>query len=109
MRLTVGPEQEGERLDALLAPHVGSRSRAQRLVRDGRVLVDGAAARKGQRVRGGPVRARVGHQAVSKVLSTPATSPCPGCGVSTTGMDLDVGVFAPIATASSGTSGLVSG
>jgi 23S rRNA pseudouridine1911/1915/1917 synthase len=53
MRLTVPAEQEGERLDALLAPHVGSRSRAQRLIAAGRVLVDGARARKGHRVRGG--------------------------------------------------------
>jgi 23S rRNA pseudouridine1911/1915/1917 synthase len=53
MRLSVPPEQEGERVDALLAPHVGSRSRAQRLIAAGQVLVDGAGARKGHRVRGG--------------------------------------------------------
>src|SRR5690349_24250687 len=55
MRLRVAPEEEGERLDALLAAHVGSRSRAQRLIAAGQVLVDGAAARKGHRVREGEV------------------------------------------------------
>jgi len=53
MRVVVTPEQEGERLDALLAAHVGSRTRAQRLIAEGRVLVDGAPARKGHRVRAG--------------------------------------------------------
>jgi 23S rRNA pseudouridine1911/1915/1917 synthase len=53
MHLSVPPELEGERLDALLAPHLGSRSRAQRLIAAGRVLVDGAPARKGHRVRAG--------------------------------------------------------
>jgi 23S rRNA pseudouridine1911/1915/1917 synthase len=53
MRFTVPAEQEGERLDALLAPQLGSRSRAQRLIAAGQVLVDGAPARKGHRVRGG--------------------------------------------------------
>jgi 23S rRNA pseudouridine1911/1915/1917 synthase len=40
-------------LDAFLAAPLGSRSQAQRLIAAGRVLVDGAAARKGQRVRAG--------------------------------------------------------
>ena len=40
MRLSVAPEQEGERLDALLAGHLGSRTRAQRLIAAGQVLVD---------------------------------------------------------------------
>jgi 23S rRNA pseudouridine1911/1915/1917 synthase len=55
MRLTVRPDQEGERLDALLAAQAGSRSRAQRLIEAGQVLVDGAPARKGHKVRGGEV------------------------------------------------------
>jgi 23S rRNA pseudouridine1911/1915/1917 synthase len=55
MRVIVPPEDEGERLDALLAAPLGSRSRAQRLIAAGQVLVDGAAARKGHRVRGGEV------------------------------------------------------
>jgi 23S rRNA pseudouridine1911/1915/1917 synthase len=55
MRLTVPADAEGERLDALLGAHVGSRARAQRLIAAGRVLVDGAPARKGHRVRGGEV------------------------------------------------------
>jgi 23S rRNA pseudouridine1911/1915/1917 synthase len=55
VRLSVAPEQEGERLDALLAGHLGSRTRAQRLIAAGQVLVDGAPARKGHKVRGGEV------------------------------------------------------
>ena len=55
MRLSVAPEQEGERLDALLAGHLGSRTRAKRLITAGQVLVDGAPARKGHKVRGGEV------------------------------------------------------
>ena len=53
MRLDVPPERAGERLDALLADPLGSRSQAARLIEAGLVLVDGAVARKGQRVRGG--------------------------------------------------------
>jgi 23S rRNA pseudouridine1911/1915/1917 synthase len=55
VRLSVAPAQEGERLDALLAGHLGSRTRAQRLITAGQVLVDGAPARKGHKVRGGEV------------------------------------------------------
>ncbi len=55
MRLNVAPDQEGERLDALLAGHLGSRTRAQRLITAGQVLVDGAPARKGHKVRAGEV------------------------------------------------------
>lgn len=50
MRLVVPPEAEGERLDVLLAEPLGSRSRAQRLIAAGQVLVDGAAAPKRHRV-----------------------------------------------------------
>jgi 23S rRNA pseudouridine1911/1915/1917 synthase len=53
MRLPVPAEAAGERLDAFLAQPLGSRSRAARLIEAGCVLVDGTAARKGQRVRGG--------------------------------------------------------
>jgi len=51
--LDVPPEAEGERLDAFLAAPLGSRSQAARLIAAGLVLVDGAPARKGIRVRGG--------------------------------------------------------
>ncbi len=47
------PESVGARLDAFLAQPLGSRSHAARLIAAGLVLVDGDAARKGQRVRGG--------------------------------------------------------
>jgi 23S rRNA pseudouridine1911/1915/1917 synthase len=53
MELEVPAQAGGERLDAFLAAPLGSRSQAQRLIAAGRVLVDGAAARKGHRVRGG--------------------------------------------------------
>jgi 23S rRNA pseudouridine1911/1915/1917 synthase len=43
----------GERLDVLLAERLGSRSRAQRLIVAGRVLVNGATVRKNHRVGGG--------------------------------------------------------
>jgi 23S rRNA pseudouridine1911/1915/1917 synthase len=55
VRLTVAAEDEGARLDALLAGHVGSRTRAQRLIDGGQVLVDGAPAPKRHRVRAGEV------------------------------------------------------
>jgi 23S rRNA pseudouridine1911/1915/1917 synthase len=53
MRLTSPPEAEGERLDAFLAGPLGSRSRAQRLIEAGRVLVDGAARPKRHVLAGG--------------------------------------------------------
>ena len=53
MRLRVPPEDEGARLDAFLGGRVGSRTRAQRLIEAGRVLVDGEAAPKRHRVRAG--------------------------------------------------------
>lgn len=46
MRLLVGPDEAGERLDVLLAALLGSRSRAQRLIAAGQVLVDGTPAQK---------------------------------------------------------------
>jgi 23S rRNA pseudouridine1911/1915/1917 synthase len=53
MVLDVPAEAAGERLDAFLAQPLGSRSQAVRLIEAGLVVVDGTAARKGQRVRGG--------------------------------------------------------
>ncbi|HEX4345894.1 MAG TPA: RluA family pseudouridine synthase [Solirubrobacteraceae bacterium] len=52
MLIDVPAEAAGERLDAFLARPLGSRSQAARLIAAGRVVVDGDAARKGQRVRG---------------------------------------------------------
>jgi 23S rRNA pseudouridine1911/1915/1917 synthase len=53
IELELPPEAGGERLDVLLAEPLGSRSRAQRLIVAGRVLVDGATVRKSHRVGGG--------------------------------------------------------
>jgi len=53
MRLTTPPEAAGERLDAFLAGPLGSRSRAQRLIESGRVLVDGAVRPKRHVLAGG--------------------------------------------------------
>jgi 23S rRNA pseudouridine1911/1915/1917 synthase len=55
MELRAGPEAAGARLDAFLAGPLGSRSRAQRLIEAGAVLVDGAAAQKRLRLAGGEV------------------------------------------------------
>ncbi len=55
MELPVPPEAAGERLDAFLAVPLGSRSRAQRLLDEGRVTVDGAARPKRHLVRAGAV------------------------------------------------------
>jgi 23S rRNA pseudouridine1911/1915/1917 synthase len=49
-RIRIGPEQAGERLDVVLAEHVGSRSAAQRLIDAGTVTVDAAARPKRHRV-----------------------------------------------------------
>ena len=51
--LRVPPERDGERLDALLADSLGSRSRAARLIDEGRVTVDGAVRPKRHKVRPG--------------------------------------------------------
>ena len=55
MRLRVPPESSGTRLDRFLAelPEIGSRTVAERLVRDGAVLVDGRARAKSHRLEGG--------------------------------------------------------
>ena len=53
--MKVPPEREGERLDALLADSLGSRTRAQKLIDDGRVTVDGVRTPKRHRVKAGEV------------------------------------------------------
>ena len=55
IRLAVAAEHAGERLDVLLAKHpeIGSRAAAQRLIDQGRVLVDGRARPKSHRLEGG--------------------------------------------------------
>ena len=53
IELDVPLDAAGQRLDAFLAAPVGSRSQAARLIEGGLVRVDGEAARKGVRVRGG--------------------------------------------------------
>ena len=53
IELELPPDAGGERLDVLLAEPLGSRSRAQRLIVAGQVLVDGATVRKNHRVSGG--------------------------------------------------------
>jgi 23S rRNA pseudouridine1911/1915/1917 synthase len=55
MELRAGPDGAGERLDAFLAGPLGSRARAQRLIADGRVTVDGAPAAKRHRLAEGQV------------------------------------------------------
>jgi 23S rRNA pseudouridine1911/1915/1917 synthase len=54
-RLRVPPESAGARLDRFLAelPEIGSRAVAERLVRDGGVLVDGRARPKSHKLEGG--------------------------------------------------------
>ena len=51
--MKVPPEREGERLDALLADSLGSRTRAQKLIDDGRVTVDGVRTQKRHKVKAG--------------------------------------------------------
>src|SRR4051812_18616062 len=53
MRLRAGPDDAGARLDAFLAEPLGSRARAQRLIEDGAVRVDGAVVPKRHRVEAG--------------------------------------------------------
>jgi 23S rRNA pseudouridine1911/1915/1917 synthase len=53
IELELPSDAGGARLDVLLAEPLGSRSRAQRLIVAGRVLVDGATVRKNHRVGGG--------------------------------------------------------
>jgi 23S rRNA pseudouridine1911/1915/1917 synthase len=51
--LRVPPEAAGERLDQFLAEHVGSRAQAHRRIAAGAVSLNGAPARKNDRLRGG--------------------------------------------------------
>jgi 23S rRNA pseudouridine1911/1915/1917 synthase len=53
MRLRAGAEDAGARLDAFLAEPLGSRARAQRLIADGAVRVDGEVVPKRHRVQAG--------------------------------------------------------
>ena len=53
MELKSPPEAAGERLDQFLAAPLGSRAQAQRLIDDGRVLVDGIARPKRHKLAGG--------------------------------------------------------
>ncbi|HEV2753489.1 MAG TPA: RluA family pseudouridine synthase, partial [Solirubrobacteraceae bacterium] len=53
MELPVPPEAAGQRLDAFLADPLGSRSRAQRLIDAGHVLVDGTVRPKRHALAGG--------------------------------------------------------
>jgi 23S rRNA pseudouridine1911/1915/1917 synthase len=53
MRLRARDEDDGARLDAFLAAPLGSRARAQRLIEDGAVRVDGAVVPKRHRVSAG--------------------------------------------------------
>jgi 23S rRNA pseudouridine1911/1915/1917 synthase len=53
MRLTAGPEHDGERLDAVLAEPLGSRTRAARLIAAGSVTVGGSVVAKRHLVRAG--------------------------------------------------------
>ena len=74
MRLAITDAQAGERLDAVLGEAVGSRSRAQRLIDDGLVLVDGAAKPKRHRVAAGEVVEVSGPE---PVVAAPAEQPAP--------------------------------
>jgi 23S rRNA pseudouridine1911/1915/1917 synthase len=53
--LAIGPAEAGERLDAVLAESMGSRSRAARAIEQGAVTVDGRVVAKRHRVREGEV------------------------------------------------------
>src|SRR3954471_15655337 len=53
MELRASADDEGARLDAFLAGPLGSRARAQRLIEDGAVRVDGAVVPKRHRMSAG--------------------------------------------------------
>jgi 23S rRNA pseudouridine1911/1915/1917 synthase len=53
MLIVVPPEAAGERLDSFLAARIGSRAKAQRLIEEGYVTVDGQLRPKRQRLTGG--------------------------------------------------------
>jgi 23S rRNA pseudouridine1911/1915/1917 synthase len=75
MELTVPPEAAGERLDAFLAPGLGSRARAQRLIDAGHVLVDGRERPKRHLLSGGE-RVLV-HEAPPEPLEPGPGEPAP--------------------------------
>jgi 23S rRNA pseudouridine1911/1915/1917 synthase len=66
VELRIGPDEAGQRLDALLAEPLGSRSRAQRLIDAGAVRVDGAVVAKRHKVAEGQ------RVEVDDVAETPA-------------------------------------
>jgi 23S rRNA pseudouridine1911/1915/1917 synthase len=73
MRLRAGAEDAGARLDAFLAGPLGSRARAQRLIEDGAVRVDGAAVPKRHRVQAGEtVEVRLPAEAPAEPAAPPA-------------------------------------
>ncbi|MDQ3676108.1 MAG: S4 domain-containing protein, partial [Actinomycetota bacterium] len=75
MELDVRAEAAGGRLDAFLAAPLGSRSRAQRLIVDGCVRVDGELVSKGHRVRGGERIVVIEHDLVAP--AAPERAPAP--------------------------------
>lgn len=70
-RVTVEAEQEGSRLDRYLASRLGtiSRSQIQRLIKEGRVLVDGRAAKANLALKGGQVVAVEISEAVESMVA----------------------------------------
>jgi len=66
-RLRAPAEAAGERLDAFLAVHLGSRSAAQRRIDAGDVTLDGVPAQKNHRLRGGET-----------ITVRPTAAPAPG-------------------------------
>jgi 23S rRNA pseudouridine1911/1915/1917 synthase len=74
MRLEIGEEQAGERLDGVLAGPLGSRARAQKLIDAGAVTVDGEAKPKRHRVKAGEV-VEVADEPKAQPLATPADVP----------------------------------
>jgi 23S rRNA pseudouridine1911/1915/1917 synthase len=75
MELRAGPEAAGTRLDAYLAGALGSRSRAQRLIERGAVVVDGAPAPKRLRLAGGEA-IRV-DEGADRAAAAPPAEPAP--------------------------------
>jgi 23S rRNA pseudouridine1911/1915/1917 synthase len=71
--LVAGPEAAGERLDVALAPHVGSRAAAQRLIDAGRVTVDGRERPKRHVLAGGERIAYEPEAAAPEPPAAPAT------------------------------------
>jgi 23S rRNA pseudouridine1911/1915/1917 synthase len=73
MRLRAGAEDAGARLDAFLAGPLGSRARAQRLIEEGAVRVDGAVVPKRHRVQeGDTVEVELAPEAAAEPAAPPA-------------------------------------